>query len=342
MKEWRLRILLAVMVVAVGLPAVIATDLIIYMRTPAAPKKDLTISFAVSPGQRFDLIVDQLHNHRLIRYPFKMKFMGRLKQYDRKIIAGEYNLSPAMTPEAILKQLVSGRVLMVRLTIPEGLNLRQIAHLVEQAGLGCRDEFYRAATDPELAAQLDIPADTVEGYLFPETYFFSKDVGPEQIIRFMAGQLGAAFTPDWIERAAVLGLSVHEIITLASIVEKEAGHPDERTLVASVFYNRLNKRMRLQSDPTVTYGVPDFSGRIRRKDLERDTPYNTYQIAGLPPGPIASPGLASIRAALFPDETDYLYFVSREDGTHQFSTNLRDHNEAVRRYQLTTRRGERE
>jgi UPF0755 protein len=341
MKEWRLRILLMVIIIAVGVPACVVTDLFIYMRTPAAREKDLIIPFIVSSQQRFDHIVDQLHTHHLIRYPFKMKLMGRIKKYDRKIIAGEYDLSPAMTPEAILDMLVAGKVRMVRLTVPEGMDLNQIADLVEQAGLGCRDAFYRAATDPDLTARLDVPADTMEGYLLPETYFFSTDVGPEQIIKFMAGQLQAAFLPQWRERAAALGLSIHEVVTLASIIEKETGHHQERGLVASVFHNRLNKKMRLQSDPTVTYGVADFSGRIRRKDLERDTPYNTYRIDGLPPGPIASPGLASIRAALFPDETDFLYFVSREDGSHHFSTNLRDHNNAVRRYQIMPRRGER-
>jgi UPF0755 protein len=341
MKEWRLRILLAVLIAMVCVPACVVTDLILYMRTPAAPQENQMITFTVPPRQRFDHIVDRLHDQGLIRYPLKLKIMGRMQNFDMKIIAGEYELSPVMTPGAIMQRLVSGNVRMVRLTVPEGLNIHQIADLVAQAGLGERDAFLSRAVDPDLASRLNIPADSVEGYLLPETYFFSGDVGPEQIIRFMTAQFWAAFPPQWRERAGALGLSVHEIVTLASIIEKEASHPEERTLVASVFHNRLKKRMRLQSDPTVTYGVMDFSGRIRRKDLDRDTPYNTYRIDGLPPGPIASPGLASIRAALFPDETDYLYFVSREDGSHHFSTNLRDHNNAVRRYQIAPRKGER-
>lgn len=341
MKEWRFRILLITIIAAVCIPACVVTDLILYMRTPAAPAKDLTVPFVVSPQQRFDHIVDRLHDHRLIRYPFKLKIMGRMKKYDTKIIAGEYELSPAMTPQAILERLVSGKVRMVRLTVPEGLNLHQIADLVEKAGLGCGDAFLSKAADQDLAARLDIPAGTVEGYLFPETYFFSGDVDSEQIITFMAGKFRVAFLPEWRERTQALGLSVHEIVTLASIIEKETGHNEERALVASVFHNRLKCGMRLQSDPTVIYGVPGFTGRIRKKDLDRDTPYNTYRIDGLPPGPIASPGPASIRAALFPDETDYLFFVSREDGTHHFSTNLRDHNNAVKQYQISPRSGDR-
>ncbi len=342
MRQWRFRILLAVLVVVIGIPACAVTDLLLYMRTPSTTSKDLTVPFTVSPRQGFDHIVDRLHDHGLIRFPFKMKIMGRIKNYDKRVIAGQYDLSPAMPPQTILERLVSGKVRMVRLTVPEGLNLHQIAGLVEQAGLGCRAAFIEKAADPALAGRLNIPAPTVEGYLFPETYFFSGDVSPEQIITHMAGKLQAAILPEWRDRADDLGLSIHDIITLASLVEKETSHPEERTLVASVFHNRLNRGMRLQSDPTVTYGVIDFSGRIRRKDLERDTPYNTYRIAGLPPGPIANPGLASIRAALFPDQTDYLYFVSREDGSHHFSTNLRDHNKAVRQYQLTSRNRDRE
>jgi UPF0755 protein len=343
MRQWRFRILLAVLVAAIGIPACTVTDLLLYMRTPSAPSKDrVSIPFTVSPRQGFDHIVDRLHDHGLIRFPFKMKIMGRIKSYDKRVIAGQYDLSPAMPPQTIMERLVSGKVRMVRLTVPEGLNLHQTAALVEQAGLGCRNAFLEKATDPALAGHLNIPADTVEGYLFPETYLFSGDLSPEQIITHMTGHLRAAFLPEWRDRAQKLGLSIHDVVTLASIIEKETGHPEERTIVASVFHNRLNKNMRLQSDPTVIYGVTDFSGRIRRQDLDRETPYNTYRISGLPPGPIASPGLASIRAALFPDQTDYLYFVSREDGSHHFSTNLRDHNNAVRRYQLTSRSGDRE
>lgn len=341
MKERHLRILLITVVAAVCIPACVVTDLLLYMQTPAARARFIMTPFVVSSQQRFDQIVDGLHDHGLIRYPLKMKIMGRMKHYDTRIIAGEYELSPAMTPENILERLISGKVRMVRLTVPEGLNLHQIAGLVEQAGLGCRDAFLSKAADPDLTARLDIPSDTVEGYLLPETYFFSGDVDPEQIITFMVKKFRAAFLPEWRERAEAMGLSVHEIVTLASIIEKETGHHEERSLVASVFHNRLNSRMRLQSDPTVIYGIPDFSGRIRRKDLDRDTPYNTYRIDGLPPGPIACPGLASIRAALFPDETDYLFFVSRENGSHHFSTNLMDHNNAVRQYQISPRSGDR-
>jgi UPF0755 protein len=239
-----------------------------------------------------------------------------------------------MTPAQILDILVQGRSILYRLTIPEGYTIDQIAHEIARQGLGTAEEIQKLATDPLVAQSYAIDAQTLEGYLFPDTYYFPKDVEPRKIIKKMVERFKAQFQPVWEQRAKALSFSVHQIVTLASIIEKETGAPSERPIIASVFHNRLKKKMRLESDPTVIYGIPNFDGNIKRQHLQTRTPYNTYKIRGLPPGPIANPGSASIEAALYPDQTDFLYFVARKDGSHQFSTNINDHNRAVRKYQL--------
>jgi len=181
---------------------------------------------------------------------------------------------------------------------------------------------------------LGLGAETLEGYLFPDTYFFPKDVTVEKIISTMVLRFWSIFSPAWKERAKHYGLTVHQVVTLASIIEKETGAAFERPLISSVFHNRLRKKMRLESDPTVIYGIKNFDGNLTRKHLKTRTPYNTYAIRGLPVGPIANPGRASLEAALFPEKTSFIYFVSKKDTTHHFSTNLKEHNRAVRKYQL--------
>jgi UPF0755 protein len=195
-------------------------------------------------------------------------------------------------------------------------------------------EFISSATDSSFVREEGIDAETFEGYLFPDTYYFSKDVTSEKIISAMVKKFRSVFTSTYKEQAKKLGLSIHRAVTLASIIEKETGDPEERSVISSVFHNRLKKKMRLESDPTVIYGIKDFDGNIKKRHLKTSTPYNTYQIPGLPPGPIANPGKKAIEAALFPADTDFLYFVSKKDNTHMFSTNIRDHNKAVRKYQL--------
>lgn len=288
----------------------------------------------VSKGQSLKKITDTLHAEGLISHPFKFRLLARLKGVEKSIQAGEYLLSSDLSPAAILERMVSGKVRLYRFTIPEGSNLKQIAEIIEAAGLEQRQAFLRSARDAGLAEKMGIEAATFEGYLYPETYFFPKDTSAEQIIETMVARLRSEIPPDWIDRSAELGFSLHETITLASIIEKETGAPFERPLISSVFHNRMKKGMRLETDPTVIYGIKNFNGNLTRKDLETSTPYNTYRIQGLPPGPIASPGRAAIEAALYPADTKFLYFVSKRDGTHQFSTNLIDHNRAIRKYQL--------
>jgi UPF0755 protein len=305
-----------------------------YADRPAQADSSIEVIINVPQGQSLKATAHTLYLKNVIKRPLKMVWIARLKGYDKRLKAGEYSLSASMSPHQILEVMVKGEVKLHKLTVPEGLNTSQIADLVDQAGLGARADFISAATNAALAHQMGLDAETFEGYLFPDTYYFPRDVSVEKIISTMVQRFQTVFVLAWRERTRQLGFTVNQVVTLASIIEKETGAPFERALISSVFHNRLKKEMRLESDPTVIYGIKDFDGNLTRKDLNTTTPYNTYQIKGLPAGPIANPGRASLEAALYPEDTDYIYFVSKKDRTHQFSTNLKDHNRAVRKYQL--------
>jgi UPF0755 protein len=219
-------------------------------------------------------------------------------------------------------------------TIPEGYNVRMISALLAEKGLGDADRFEELAMDTEFSRSLGIPSDTLEGFLFPDTYSWPKGLSEEDILRRMTAKYKTVFTKTMRSRAQELGMTELEAVTLASIIEKETGAPEEREQVSAVFHNRLKKGYRLQTDPTVIYGLEDFDGNLTKKDLRTDHPYNTYTRSGLPAGPIANPGKASLEAALNPAKVSYLYFVSRGDGTHVFSDTLVEHNKAVAIYQL--------
>ena len=307
-----------------------------YAQQPAAqtPEK---VAIVIPAGQPLKTTTEVLFKNGVITSPFKFNLVARLKGYDKRLKAGEYLLSATMAPIQIMEKLVKGEVALYKLTVPEGLNIYQIADLVAKAGLAEHTRFIEAATDADLARKNDIHAETFEGYLFPETYYFPKKVKVETIISTMVDRFRKVFNSAWQQRADQLGFSVHQIVTLASIIEKETGAPFERPMISSVFHNRLKKKMRLESDPTVIYGLKDFDGNLKRVHLEAPTPYNTYKIKGLPVGPIANPGAKSLEAALYPADTKFIYFVSKKNKTHQFSTNLKDHNQAVRKYQLRRR-----
>lgn len=295
-----------------------------------APEKIIEIP----PGEGLHATARRLSDGGIIDSPFRFTLLARLRGDDKRIKAGEYLLSAAMPPDRILETTVSGRVYLHRVTVPEGYTLRQIAANIARAGLASEKAFLAAAADAASVKSHGIAADSFEGYLFPDTYAFPKGVPPGKIVDTMLDRFNRIFKAPWRERAKALGFSVHEIVTLASIIEKETGAADERPLISSVFHNRLKRGMRLDSDPTVIYGIENFDGNLTRRHLKSPQPYNTYYIKGLPPGPIANPGLKAIEAALYPAETDYLYFVARKDKTHEFSTNVADHNRAVRKYQL--------
>jgi len=312
---------------------VVYVDLQEFARSAAGPGSE-EHHLIVPPGQHLAETAEALQRHRLIQSAFKFRVLARLENYDRRLKAGEYSLTSSMSPREILARMEKGLVRLHRLTVPEGLTISQIAEQVEKAGLGRAADFVRRARDPAYARAQGIEALSLEGYLFPETYLFPRTVTTDGIIAAMLQAFRSAFPPEWERRAAEIGFSVHEAVTLASIIEKETGDPSERPLISSVFLNRLKRGMRLETDPTVIYGLPDFNGNLTRKHLETPTPYNTYLIRGLPPGPIASPGKDSLQAALYPAQTDFIFFVSKNNGTHQFSTNLADHHRAVQHYQV--------
>ncbi|HSL60492.1 MAG TPA: endolytic transglycosylase MltG [Desulfotignum sp.] len=293
------------------------------------------IVFTVTPGQSLNQISQALESSGLIPNAFLFSAYTRLQKAETRIPAGEHLLSGDLSPARILDQLLKGNFRLYRLTIPEGLNMDETAAIVAENGFCHRDDFLTLCRDPAFIADLNVPSHTLEGFLFPETYYFPTSATCRQIIEKMVATFFEVYTPHWQKKADDLGFTLQQVVTLASMVEKEAAVASERPLIASVFHNRLEKNMRLQSDPTVIYGDPEFEGRIRTRHLQRQTDYNTYQMHGLPKGPIASPGARAIEAVLFPAQSDYLYFVSRNDKTHHFSKTLAEHNRAVREYQLT-------
>jgi UPF0755 protein len=312
---------------------------------------DILVSFVFPPtfqgedkrvlipkGSTFREVVEVLDEEGLLRSPTAFYLMARVLGVAGNVQAGEYELSTAMTPAVILHKLVSGDVVKYRVTIPEGYTVRQIAIRLEELGIiKDREEFLAEALSSDFNTILGITGESVEGYLFPDTYLFSKEVAPAEVIKTMVGKFKRVYTPDFSQRAAELGMTDREVVILASIIEKETGLPEECPLISAVFHNRLKRGIPLCSDPTVIYGIANFDGNLRKRDLEKRTPYNTYLIQGLPPGPIANPGRASIEAALYPAPVKYLYFVSRNDGSHHFSSALREHNAAVQRYQKAVR-----
>ncbi|HOM99682.1 MAG TPA: endolytic transglycosylase MltG [Acidobacteriota bacterium] len=249
--------------------------------------------------------------------------------------AGVYRFDKAESLEEVIRKLRRGETLQVRVTIPEGSDLVQIAVILAKERVAQIEDFMEAAANPEEIRDLDPQATDLEGYLFPDTYFFPPDVSAPQIVRRMVANFRRHWKERFERRTFETGWTVREVVTLASLIEKETGVPHERPLVSAVFHNRLRMGMPLMCDPTVIYAVAlerEFDGIIHRSDLEIDSPYNTYRYPGLPPGPIANPGLASIEAALEPADVDYLYFVARGDGGHVFSRTYAEHARAVQRY----------
>lgn len=303
--------------------------------TPGIP-----VTFTVNPGDTFDRVAYGLKNEGVITNVEHFRLLGHYREKIGSIQAGEFLLSTGWVPDRVLDTLVSGAPVLHRLSIREGLTMKQTAEIVEQAGFATREDFLAACRDKALLERFHIPFDTAEGFLFPETYFLPRprrSDGPGTVALLLESfwKQAATLWPDDRPDEKTL----RRIVTLASIVEKESGYLDERATVAGVFANRLRKGMRLQSDVTIIYGLGDaFDGNLTKKHLrDKDNPYNSYQHAGLPPGPICSPGLDALEAALNPAEHSYLYFVSRRDGTHHFSRTLREHNAAVRKYQLRRR-----
>jgi UPF0755 protein len=255
----------------------------------------------------------------------------------RRLKAGEYQFDRAMTPFEVIGKIARGEVYVVNVTFPEGLTIAEMARIFETHGFGPADGFVQAARDASWVREFDPLASDLEGYLFPETYALSRRAEAATLVRLMVARFEHVFTPELRQSAAAGNLSVRQAVTLASIVEKETARTEERPLVASVYLNRLRINMALQCDPTVIYALQKagrYNGNLRHDDLNVDSPYNTYRYPGLPPGPIASPGRASLEAVLHPAATDFLYFVSRNDGSHEFARTLEEHNRNVQKFQV--------
>ncbi len=298
--------------------------------TPAGEEVIVTIPKGASLSQ----VGTILQAKGIISSRLLFKLVAMIRGEQRKIKAGDYALKTGSDAGDVLDQLISGKTLVISLTVPEGYNMFQVADLFQHAGIMPRNDFLHVARDPVFLKELGVEGTSVEGYLFPDTYFLrpSEMSDGKLIIRKMVQRFHEVYDKYARAKAEEKGWTTLQVVTLASLIEKEA-KPSEHALVSAVFHNRLRHNMRLQSDPTVIYGIKPMGSKITREDLNRKQPYNTYQILGLPPGPIANPGKESLIGAVNPADVDYLYFVAKNDGSHQFSSSLQEHNRWVNLYQ---------
>ncbi len=305
-------------------------DLRSFARRPSVAR---TTIIRIKKGSSLRTISRQLAARQAITSPWRFTVLVQLRGLGNRLQAGEYELHPGDTPAAIIARLAAGKIKEYRLTIPEGLTAAEIGRLL--AGRLCRpEEFEQLLTDADLRQRWQIPAASCEGYLFPSTYHYTATTSCREFVNHMLQTFTVRYRELAAARQPPLGLSRHQVVTMAAIIQKETGREEEMPLIAAVIVNRLRQKIPLACDPTVIYGLGEkFDGNLRRRDLRDSSPYNTYRYPGLPPGPICNPGAAALKAALAPAPVDYLYFVSRNDGSHQFSRTLEEHNRAVRRYQ---------
>jgi len=309
--------------------------LLINYSNSSIDKKNMSVLVDIPAGSSFLKVTEILNKSGLIKSRFFFYSLAIMKDARRSIRAGEYEFNTSLTPAAMIDKLLRGEIKNYRVVIPEDLSLREIAVRLDEFKLIDKKVFFELASDEDFLESLNIKADSVEGYLFPETYYLDRSMSTRQIMKEMVNEFWKKVTPEMIKRAGELKLDIHKLVTFASIVGKESGDDEEKPMISAVFHNRLRKKMRLQSDPTAIYDMDNFKGKIVRSYLRRKSPYNTYVIKSLPPGPIANPGVASLKAVLYPAPVNYLYFVSKKDGTHYFSNSLAEHNQAIKRYQYT-------
>jgi len=286
------------------------------------------VRVTVPPGSTFGNAVDSLARARVISSPRLFRFYASARGRDRDLKAGTYVFEPGASWNDVLDALTRGKGLVHTVTIPEGFALATIAQTIGRAISVPPESILAAATDSALRQRLDVPTPTLEGYLFPDTYTFAAGTTHQEVVRLLVARFERVWKPEWTARLQTLAMSRHDVLTLASIIEKEARLAEERPIISAVYHNRLRIGMLLQADPTVQYALGKHVDRVLYKDLEVDSRYNTYKYAGLPPGPIASPGAASIEAALFPANVPYLYFVAHPDGHHEFRRTFSEHTEA--------------
>ena len=306
--------------------------LLVFLFLPPLQERQ-TVEVKVERGEPLSAIVHRLKDQGVIANERLFSFWARLWGLDKKIHWGLYRFETPLPPRQVLNQMMLGRGVFRRITIPEGLTVKEIADLLEKGEIANRERFLKEAANPEFLSLVGIEGKRIEGYLFPSTYYFTPFASERDILTAMVGQFWQSFDVGMRGQGRKMGLAPHQAVTLASLIEKETGIEAERPMISAVFHNRLVNRIPLQSDPTVIYGLKRFSGNLTRKDLQTRTPYNTYRISGLPPGPICNPGLSSLKAAIHPAQVPYLYFVSKNDGSHIFSVSLGEHNRAVKIYQ---------
>jgi UPF0755 protein len=319
---------------AVGLGLALAS-LLVYHAAFSAVRLAAPVEVRVERGMSFRQAALRMKESGVVRYALPLVVAARATGLDDRLRPGYYSFGGDTTPWGVFRALSEGRVVEAVVTVIEGDSLHEVKGKLSERGLVSTADFDRLAHDSAFLARLSVEATSLEGYLFPDTYRFYKGAEPEEVLGAMVRRLREQYAGDLPSRARLMGLSEREVLTLASIIEKEARSEAERPLVSAVYHNRLRRGIPLQADPTAIYGIKPQCEGVTLEDVRRKTAYNTYFIKGLPPGPIASPGLASIKAALYPAEAPYLYFVASGDGTtHTFSATLKEHERAVRKYRL--------
>jgi UPF0755 protein len=322
-----------------ALPLLFLLWLSVYAFVPTGLTGRDETSVVIPPDLFFPAIEKKLIDGGVIKQDRRFPIIARLMGVASSLKTGEYLFQESTTPYRVLRELARGSRVQRPVTIPEGANLSQIAEILANGGWVSRERFLELGRDREFIRGLGLELDSLEGYLFPDTYLFERGGhDAETIIRTMVNQMREVLAGTAAEAGLpAVGLDRHGILTLASIVEKETGQTAERPMIAQVFLNRIQKGMRLQSDPTVIYGIKNFDGNLTRSHLREANPYNTYRIPGLPPGPIGNPGRAAIEAVMQAVPGSYYYFVSKNDGSHYFSKTLTEHNRAVAQYQKRRR-----
>src|SRR5437870_4085767 len=333
--------------IALVLVAAAGVGITLYKRTtePFRGSSGTEQFVEIAPGSTSRAIGESLVSSGVVRNQATFRAALWRSGAARELKAGTYRFDSAMTAVDVIRKIARGDIWVKRMTFPEGLNIVDMARIFEQQGFGPAQTFVDAARDATPIANVDPAARDLEGYLFPETYSLPPKTSAVRLVHLMVARFEQLFTPEMQQSAELHGLTIRDAVTLASIVEKETAAPEERPVVAAVYMNRLKIGMGLQSDPTVIYALEKagvYNGNLTHENLEFDSPYNTYRYRGLPPGPIASPGLASLKAAVSPADVEYLYFVSRNDGTHVFARTLEEHNANVRKFQVEYFRAKRQ
>ncbi len=297
-----------------------------------------SVEIIIKEGDSMHQVVERLKEGNLIKHGTGFLILSKITQKDKHIHAGKYSFKKGLTLYSLWKDLFEGNVVLKNVTIPEGLTAGEIAGIFKREIQVDSAEFMKATEDSQIIRNLNVSTPNLEGYLFPETYRLTWGISPKKVVKIMVEQFQKIFNDSLMKRAREINFSLPQVITLASLIEAEAKEQKERAIISAVYHNRLNRGMLLQSCPTVTYGLPKTNRNLTLEDLGRETPYNTYLHADLPPGPICNPGKASIIAALYPADVDYLYFVARGDGTHVFSKTLAEHDNAKNKIKYRQRK----